>query len=150
VASIVFVAVRQILALIPRVALAYPIKKWAAVAAFLAISFYTAFATPGVPTQRSWLMTSVVLFAILIDRTAITMRLVAWAAFALLVLLPESLLGPSFQMSFAAVVALIAAWEVSRAQFTKWRGDGGLARRVLVSLAGVGMTTLVAGFASAP
>ncbi len=150
VASIVFVAVRQILALIPRVALAYAIKKWAAVAAFLAITFYTLFATPGVPTQRSWLMTSIVLFAVLIDRTAITMRLVAWAAFAVLALLPESLLGPSFQMSFAAVLALIAAWEVVRERFASWRAGGGVARRALVGLAGVGMTTLVAGFASAP
>jgi competence protein ComEC len=150
VASIVFVILRQILALIPRVALAYPIKKWAAVAAFLAITFYTLFATPGVPTQRSWLMTSVVLFAILIDRTAITMRLVAWAAFAVLALLPESLLGPSFQMSFAAVVALIAAWEVLRERFADWRAGGGVVRRAAVSLAAVGMTTLVAGFASAP
>lgn len=150
VASIVFVVVRQILALIPRVALAYPIKKWAAVAAFLAITFYTLFATPGVPTQRSWLMTSIVLFAVLIDRTAITMRLVAWAAFAVLALLPESLLGPSFQMSFAAVLALIAAWEVVRERFASWRAGGGVARRALVGLAGVGMTTLVAGFASAP
>jgi competence protein ComEC len=150
VASIVFVILRQILALIPRVALAYPIKKWAAVAAFLAITFYTLFATPGVPTQRSWLMTSVVLFAILIDRTAITMRLVAWAAFAVLALLPESLLGPSFQMSFAAVVALIAAWEVLRQRFADWRAGGGVVRRAAVSLVAVGMTTLVAGFASAP
>jgi competence protein ComEC len=150
VASIVFVVVRQILALIPRVALAYPIKKWAAIAAFLAITFYTLFATPGAPTQRSWLMTSIVLFAILIDRTAITMRLVAWAAFAVLALLPESLVGPSFQMSFAAVLALIAAWEVVRERFASWRAGGGFVRRALVGLAGVGMTTLVAGFASAP
>ncbi len=150
VASIVFVTIRQILAFLPRVALAYPTKKWAAVAAFLAITFYTLFATPGAPTQRSWLMTSIVLFAILIDRTAITMRLVAWAAFAVLALLPESLVGPSFQMSFAAVLALIAAWEVVRERFASWRAGGGVVRRALVGLAGVGMTTLVAGFASAP
>jgi competence protein ComEC len=150
VAGIVFFAVRGGLALVPFIALRWPIKKWAALAAFAAITFYMLFASPGVPTQRAWLMTSIVLFAILIDRAAISMRLVAWAAFAVLVLKPESLLGPSFQMSFAAVVALIAAWEVSRARFTAWRADGGWLRRALIGLAAVCLTTLVAGMASSP
>jgi len=150
VAAIVFFAVRGGLALAPYVALRYPIKKWAAVAAFVAITLYTLFATPGVPTQRSWLMTSVVLFAVVIDRTAISMRLIAWAAFAVLLLQPESMLGPSFQMSFAAVVALIAAWEVLRARFSQWRAGGGWTRRILLELAAVCATTIVAGMASAP
>jgi len=150
VAGIVFFAVRGGLALIPAVALRWPIKKWAAVVAFAAITFYMLFASPSVPTQRSWLMTSVVLFAILIDRTAITMRLVAWAAAVLLLLKPESLLSPSFQMSFAAVVALIAVWEASRDRFTLARGGAGVVRRAWLGLVAVSMTTLVAGFASAP
>lgn len=150
VAAIVFFAVRGGLALVPYVALRYPIKKWAAAAAFLAITLYTLFATPGVPTQRSWLMTSVVLFAIVIDRTAISMRLIAWAAFAVLALQPESMLGPSFQMSFAAVVALIAVWEAMRARFAAWRSGGGWLRRLSLELAAVCLTTIIAGFASAP
>lgn len=150
VAAIVFFAVRGGLALVPYIALRYPIKKWAAVVAFFAITLYTLFATPGVPTQRSWLMTSVVLFAIVIDRTAISMRLIAWAAFAVLAMQPESMLGPSFQMSFAAVAALIAIWEVMRARFSRWRAGGGWARRAALELAAVCLTTIVAGFASAP
>ncbi len=150
VAGIVFFAVRLGLALIPSIALCYPIKKWAAVAAFLAITLYTLFASPSVPTQRAWLMTSIVLFAVLIDRTAISMRLVAWAAFAVLLFRPESLLGPSFQMSFAAVVALVAAWEVTRAPLAAWRSRAGAIRRAAIGLGAVCLTTLVAGFASAP
>ena len=150
VAGIVFFIVRFGFALIPFVALRYPIKKWAALAALVAITLYTLFATPGAPTTRSWLMTGIVLIAILIDRTAISMRLVAWAAFAVLALQPESLLGPSFQMSFAAVVALIAAWEAGRQRFTAWRAGGGWVRRALIMLGAAGATTLVAGFATAP
>ncbi len=150
VAAIAFFAVRGGLALIPFIALRYPIKKWAAVAAFLAISLYTLFATPGAPTQRSWLMSSVVLLAILIDRTAISMRLIAWAALAVLAYQPESMLGPSFQMSFAAVMALIAVWEVLRARFSRWRAGGGWLRRAALELAAICLTTIVAGFASAP
>ena len=150
VAGIVFFALRRGLALVPYVALRYPIKKWAAVAAFFAITFYMLFASPGVPTQRAWLMTSIVLFAILIDRTAISMRLIAWAAFVVLLLFPESMLGPSFQMSFAAVVALIAAWEGLRGRFIAWRTGAGFVRRSLLELGAMCLTTLVAGFASAP
>ena len=150
VAGCIFMVVRQTLALIPRIALNYPIKKWAAVAAWLAITFYTLFTSPSVPTQRSWLMTSFVLGAILLDRTAISMRLVAWAALAVLIAFPEALLGPSLQMSFAAVLALIAAWEVARLPLARARAGTGLAGRLGLMLVGTGMTTLVAGFASAP
>lgn len=150
VAGAVFLAVRQALAMIPRVALRWPIKKWAAVAALLAIAFYAFFTTPNVPTQRAWLMTSIVLVAVLADRTAISLRLVAWAALAILLVVPEALLGPSLQMSFAAVVALVAAWEGLKEPLARWRADSGALRRGLLALAGVGMTTLVAGFASAP
>lgn len=150
VAAIVFLIVRRSLALIPPVALRWPIKKWGAVAAFVAVTLYMLFVAPAVPIQRAWLMTSIVLFAILVDRTAISMRLVAWAAFAVLLIAPESLLNPSFQMSFASVVALIAAWEASRERIAAWRAQAGWLRRAAIWLAGVSLTTLVASLATAP
>lgn len=150
VAGAVFLAVRQALAMVPRIALRWPIKKWAAIAALIAITFYAFFTTPNVPTQRAWLMTCIVLVAVLADRTAISLRLVAWAALAILLVVPEAMLGPSLQMSFAAVVALVAAWEQLKAPLSRWRADGGALRRGLLALAGVGLTTLIAGFASAP
>lgn len=150
VAGIVFFAVRLALALVPFVALRADTKKLAALAALAAITFYTAFAVPSVPTLRSWLMTGIVLLALLIDRTAITLRLVAWAAAAILVVRPESLLSASFQMSFGAVVALVAAWEAARDRLQAWRAGGGLAAKAGVWLAGSLMTSLVAGLASAP
>jgi len=118
--------------------------------AFGAITFYMLFSAPGAPTQRSWLMTGIVLFAVCIDRTAITMRLVAWAAFVVLLLLPESMMGPSFQMSFAAVVALIALWEAARDKLAQWREGRGWFGRAAVALVGATLTSLVAGFATAP
>ena len=68
-----------------------------------------------------------VFVAVLPDRAAISMRLVAWAAAVVLLIAPESLLGPSFQMSFAAVVALVATYEAARPAFRRLRGEGGLA-----------------------
>jgi competence protein ComEC len=150
VAGIVFFSVRFALALLPRAALYWNTKKIAAVAAFLAITFYAAFAVQSVPTQRSWLMTGVVLGAVLIDRQAITLRLVAWAAGLLLLVMPEALASASFQMSFAAVIALVAAWEATRGTFARLRASGNWRGRVGVWLLGTVMTSLVAGLASAP
>ncbi|MBL8834080.1 MAG: ComEC/Rec2 family competence protein [Rhodospirillales bacterium] len=150
VAGIVFAGVRVTLALVPAAALRWNTKKIAAVASFAAITFYMLFAVPSVPTQRSWLMTSVVLFAVLIDRRAITLRLVAWAAGGLLVAGPESLLSASFQMSFAAVAALVAAFEVASAPMSRARATAGPVGRAGIWLAGTVLTSLVAGFASAP
>jgi competence protein ComEC len=150
VAGFVFFLVRAALALVPFVALRADTKKIAAIAALAAITFYTAFAVPSVPTIRSWLMTGIVLLALLIDRTAITLRLVAWAAAAILLIRPESLLSASFQMSFGAVVALVAAWEASRARLQAWRAEAGFVAKAGIWLAGSLMTSLVAGLASAP
>jgi competence protein ComEC len=130
--------------------LRFAIKKWAAIVTIFGILAYTLITGASVPTQRSFLMTAVVLSAILIDRTAISMRLVMWAALMLMAIAPESLLGASFQMSFAAVVALIAAYESWRGWVRAQRAKGGMFRKAGLSLAGTVMTTLVAAAATAP
>jgi competence protein ComEC len=103
-----------------------------------------------VPTQRAFVMATFVLMAVVLDRTAISMRLVAFAAAAVMLMAPESLLGPSFQMSFAAVVALIAAYEAFGARFARWKADGGIARLVVFYLGGVLAATTIAGVSTAP
>lgn len=131
-------------------ALRHPVKKWAAVFTLVGILAYTLITGASVPTQRAFLMTAVVLTAILIDRTAISMRLVMWAALVLLLVAPESLLGASFQMSFAAVIALIAVYESSRRWVIAQRAKGGLWRKAALYFGGMVATTLVAAAATAP
>ena len=150
VAGIVFFACRGLLALIEPLALRQPIKKWAAVAALLAAAGYLLLSGATVPTQRAFLMTALVLLAVMLDRSALSMRLVAWAAGLILLLTPESLLSVSFQMSFAAVVALIAGYEALRGRFTVWRSNAGLRRRVLLYLVGISLTTVIASLATTP
>ncbi len=149
-AATLFVGLRAVLALVPPLALRYPIKKWAAAAAIAGAFAYALVSGATVPTQRAFLMVGLVLLAVLLDRRGISMRLVAWAAVVILLLRPESLLGASFQLSFAAVVALVATYEVVRDR--RRRGDGrpALPRRLLLYLGGVALTTLVAGAATAP
>ena len=145
-----FFVVRGLLALWPAVALRYPIKKWAAVGTLVGAFGYLLITGATVPTQRAFLMTGLVLSAVMLDRLAFSMALVAWAAALVLVLRPESLLGPSFQMSFAAVVALIAVYEGLRERLGAWRWRAGTARRLGLYFIGVGLTTLVAGLVTAP
>jgi len=113
----IFWVFRALLALSPRLALTQPIKKWAAIAAFASASFYLAISGGGSPAIRSYLMLSMMLLGVLADRPALSMRAVALAALALLAYEPEDIVDPSFQMSFAAVIGLIALaeWGSARA-----------------------------------
>jgi competence protein ComEC len=149
VAGLVFFAVRALLALVPWLALRISTKKWAAVAAMIVTLAYVAISGASVPTQRAYLMFAVVMAGVLIDREALSMRLVAWAAVAILIAAPEGLLGPSFQMSFAAVVALIACYERWAARKPELEPPG-VARRWLRGFAALALTSLVAGLATAP
>lgn len=150
VAATLFFGLRALLALSERLTLRHPIKKWAALAAMTGSFAYLLLAGATVPTQRAFVMTGLVLLAVLLDREAISMRLVAWAAVIILAIAPESLLGASFQMSFAAVVALVAFYEAFRERFRSLRtaaGNGFMARIGLYT-AGVAATTLIASFAT--
>jgi competence protein ComEC len=150
VTGILFFGLRALLALFPRVTLRYPIKKWAAGAALVGAFGYMLLTGATVPTQRAFLMVALVLGAVMLDRTALSMRLVAFAAVIVLLITPDSITGPSFQMSFAAVAALIAGFEVLRAPLSRFKGAGRLGRRTLIYVMGVLITTLIAGMATAP
>ncbi len=148
-ASTVFLALRWGLALIPPLALRLKVKKLAALGALLGATFYLLLSGASVPAERSYLMVAAGLLAIVVDRRPLSMRLLAGAALTVLVLRPESLLGASFQLSFAAVLALVAVYEGG--------GPGapaGAAASVLGAglrhLRGIAFTTLVASTATAP
>ena len=150
VAGLVFFSVRAGLALLPGVALRHPIKVWAAMAALAAALGYSLLAGATIPTMRSFIMMALVLGAVMIGRRAISMRSVAMAASIVLLLRPESLLGPSFQLSFAAVTALVAVYEwLSSRIHTLWQ-SGSRSRRVVAYFGSVALSTLVAGAATAP
>ncbi|MBT4889870.1 MAG: ComEC family competence protein, partial [Rhodospirillales bacterium] len=150
VAGLVFYIVRALLVLSPGVAVRHPIKTWAALAALIAAFGYTLLAGSTIPTLRAFTMMAFVLGAITMGRRGITLRLVAVAAIVILLFQPESLLGASFQLSFAAVTGLVATYEaISRRYSTAWRKRN-IIIRMLVYLGGVGLSTFIAGLATAP
>ena len=144
-------SVRALLALFPAVALQYPIKKWAAGCAIFGAIAYDIFAGSEVATERSLVMTLVILGAILFDRPALSMRNLAIAAFIVLIREPQTLIGPSFQMSFAAVAAMVAAFERGPSRdFSRVEPADGWLDRMRIVLVAMLVTTLVASLATDP
>ncbi|MBR1280793.1 ComEC family competence protein [Bradyrhizobium sp. AUGA SZCCT0177] len=153
VAGVVFFAVRALLALFPTLTVGFSIKKWSAVAALAASAFYLLLSGAEVATQRSFFMTAVVLIAVMVDRRAITFRTLAVAALIVLTIAPEALVHPSFQMSFAATLGLVALVQLgmprlfaqpdhsATAQVALWGG-----REITMLL----LASLVAGLATTP
>jgi competence protein ComEC len=148
-AGAVFYSVRLLLAAIPFFALTLPIKKIAAAAGILSALGYLAISGGAFATVRSALMIVIIFGAVLIDRPALALRNVALAAFLILAVYPESLLDAGFQMSFAAVTALIASHEI----VVRLLGHGGRPNPVLRVLKFFGeiiSSTLIASVAVAP
>ena len=150
VGAFVFFAVRGGLALIPYVALRLPIKKIAAGATLIVLFCYLLLSGAAIPTERAFVMNGIVFAAILIDRLRISMRICAIAAAVVLVLEPASLAGVSFQMSFGAVVALIAVYETWGGSLARLLHRGGVGRKVLAYCAGIAVTTVVATIGTEP
>jgi competence protein ComEC len=129
--------VLRLLALSPWLALRVPLRLIAASVAALTAVGYTLLAGAEVPTIRSCVAALLVLLALALGREAITMRLVATGAAIVLLLWPESLAGPSFQLSFAAVASIVALHESRRVKALLARREEGLGAktgRVLLSL----------------
>jgi competence protein ComEC len=155
-AGIFFFLARFALALLLEQQSRVPIKKIAAVVAMAGAAGYCLFTGSEVATERSLIMILVLLGAILVDRTPLSMRNLALAAIIVLLVQPETVIGPSFQMSFAAVAGLIAYAEWARARQQnpddlgaaplplRWIG------RLLQAFKLILITTVVASLATAP
>lgn len=153
VAGVVFFAVRALLALIPGLTVTAPIKKWSAAAALAAALFYLLLSGAEVATQRSFFMTAVVLIAVMVDRRAITFRTLAVAAMIVLAIAPEALVHPSFQMSFAATLGLVALVQIGMPRLFAAPDNSATARAALWGgreIAMLALASLVAGLATTP
>lgn len=144
----VYVALRYLFAAIEPYARAHDPRKPAAVIALVAAAGYLVLSGGAVSTQRAFVMAAVVLTGVLLDRRAFSLRSLAIAAIVVIALAPESVTEPGFQMSFSAVAALIAVYEIwtrirperlTRANFLERMGE---------SLAGLTTTSVVAGAAT--
>jgi competence protein ComEC len=140
---------RLLLALSERASLHWPTKQIAAAFALLAGALYMALTGAHVPIIRSFAMASLVVLGLMVGRRALSLRGLAVAAAVLILIAPQEVVGVSFQMSFSAVLALIAGYEALRPVLMRLHGDGVL-RRTLSHVVALALTSLLAGTASAP
>ncbi len=154
VAGSVFWLLRALFALSPTLALTRPIRKWSAAGALMVATFYLAISGAEVAAQRSYIMLVVILSAVMLDRRAITVRNVAIAALVVLALEPESVLTASFQMSFAATLALVAGYEAIARRADRAvdlaAASSGVVGRARRATSGLTLTSVIAGLATAP
>ncbi len=103
-----FLLTLRLLSLSERLALRFNLVLVAAGVGSLAGIAYTLLTGMQVPTVRSCLAALLVLAGIALGREALSLRMIATGALVILLIKPESLYGPSFQLSFAAVTTLVA------------------------------------------
>lgn len=158
VAGTIMAVLRLCFAAFPDFAVRHPVRKYAAATALLAGFAYLLLSGGGVATVRSFMMLAIMLVALICDRAAITLRNLAVAAIMIIAISPHEVAGPSFQMSFAATSALVAAyraWTAFRAQRraaadpVHARGLASLLAIVVRYAGGLALTSLVAGAATA-
>ncbi|MEZ5788741.1 MAG: ComEC/Rec2 family competence protein [Xanthobacteraceae bacterium] len=153
VAGLVFFLLRAALALSPTLAEQHPIKKWSAAAALVAAAFYLVLSGAEVATQRAFVMTAIVLAGVMLDRAALTLRTLAIAALVVMIATPEAIVHPSFQMSFAATLALVATYDRGLPWITSG-GRSSLSARVALwggrEILALVLASLVAGLATTP
>lgn len=143
-------------AAIPSLALRVPPRKLAAVAAWGMAVVYLALSGASTSTIRAFIMVSIGILAVLTDRRVISLRSVAVAAGAILILTPEAILASGFQMSFAATIAIIVAYDhiTLRRKAAGFKGkkvsERSWASRLALYFFGVLGTSLVAQLAVGP
>lgn len=126
----VYLLILKILALFPPLALRFRLPLVAAGCAAVAALAYTLMTGAQVPTIRACVAALLVLTALILGRSAITLRMVAAGALFVLIIWPESLVGPSFQLSFAAVTAIIAMHAHPKIQALFARREEGIVKRL--------------------
>ncbi len=152
-AGIMFFLIRFILAFVPPISLRLDTKKIAAIFAIILSFIYLLISGQAIPAQRAFIMTFVVLLGVLINRRAISMATISLAAFIVLFISPEVLVSASFQMSFAAVMGLIAFYEKISSKISKFievNGINKFFRIIVLYISGVVISDLIASIMTLP
>lgn len=156
VAGIIFFAIKRLLLLGYLMRPVIAIRDISACLTILAMAFYLGLSGFGYPAIRSFGMTTLIMVGIIFNRDPLSMRSVALAASIILLMYPESLLSASFQLSFSAVIALIATYEVTGQPLKDWSNKdvngkrSAWCRQPIAYFCAIMLTTIVATLATTP
>ncbi len=150
IAAMAFFAIRLCVSLVPALALRYDSKKVAALFAIFMSFIYLLISGAEIPAQRAFIMTFVVLLGVLFSRKAISIRMLSIAAFIVLSISPYALISASFQMSFAAVLVLIAFYERYASSIHKFFKGKSILKIIIAYIGGLLISDFVASMATLP
>ncbi|MBR5599198.1 MAG: ComEC/Rec2 family competence protein [Alphaproteobacteria bacterium] len=148
IALLVFFLIRTILLLFSNGQ--YDLRKPASVVAILATLLYFFISGQTVSCIRAFVMTTMILLAILLNRRAITLRLWAFSLMIVIIFSPESVTSPGFLMSFSATLGLIAFYEQKSSQIHNWLDNQSLIAKFATYILGVVITDLIASLMTLP
>jgi ComEC/Rec2-related protein len=153
-AGLFFVGLRLALSLSQTISHRWPVKKIAAAGALASVTGYYLISGFAVSAERAYIMMAIMLVAVFFGRPSISLRNVALSAIVILVLSPSAVVGPGFQMSYVATLALVAgyaAWQRHAGRLSPLAGLPVFARFAPVwhFMLGVFMTSLIGGFSTA-
>ncbi|WP_236622860.1 ComEC/Rec2 family competence protein [Kozakia baliensis] len=148
--AFVIVSLRAALAAWPYAALRWPCREIAVLGGFGIGIGYVLLTGAHLPAVRSLGMAALATLALMTGRHVLSMRSLALIGLAILIVAPASVLDISFQMSFAAVMALIAGYEALRERLLDMRGEGGFLRLLISHIIALALTSLLAGAATLP
>ncbi len=113
VAGLFFIVFRNLFAISETLTLKYNTKKISAFLTILPTTFYLLITGMQISAQRAYIMVILVLIATMIERKYRGLIAIAFAASVILSVEPEAILKPGFQMSFSAVLALVASYQIN-------------------------------------
>jgi len=153
-AGIFFVGLRLLFSLSQELSHRLPVKKIAAGGALITVTAYYLISGFAVSAERAYIMMVIMLVAVFFGRPSISLRNVALSALIILVLSPSAVMGPGFQMSYAATLALVAGYSAFQRHAGKMAPLAGMAllKPILPLwkfIAGIFMTSLIGGLSTA-
>ncbi len=128
----------------------YDLRKLAAVISLILTLGYFLISGQSISCIRAFIMTSLVLCAILLNRRAISLRLWAFALFIVVTIDPSAVISPGFLMSFAAVLGIVAFYEAYALSIRQWYATQTMYAKLKVYLLGIVLTDLVASLITLP
>lgn len=150
VAGIFFLTSRVLMNLSNFIAWHYNIKLIAAIISLIGSGAYLMLSGTQIAATRAYIMTSIFMISIILSRSPYPLRSLGVAAMVMLSLNPEYVMHPSFQLSFAAVLALIGGYEFYIRN--KWilGESSGLIRNIKMGIFSNIYSSLLASLATTP
>lgn len=148
IAGIFFLYSRVLLNLSNYIVFNFNVKSIGAVIGILGSFFYLLLTGSGIASIRAFIMSCLVLIGIIIGRMTLSIRSVTTAAFLILIPNPEYILFPSFQLSFIAVLSLIAGFEfyIERKNIMEEIADSFFSKAIFLNI----YSTILASIATIP